>query len=176
MESAKSDLAEKATELEVAAIVVAESHIELYAFNWAHQIAACILDETRNLAEFWNGNEGRFSAAQTARYRDYQDFLAEQTRASSPIREFCILHGKDIKLLANIWWDRALSRVASETGLDVTDARKIAESYSGIYVPNTTVAKYTDEILADMAPSVGDWPTAITEHAVDSLWYDRPTE
>ena len=78
------------------------------------------MKETRSLADFWLGEHDQFSSIQTARFRDYQEHLTDQSRVGSPLREHCMEHGRDIDLLANRWWDRAFSRMASEAGLDVT--------------------------------------------------------
>ena len=72
---AKSELAETATKLEMATIVVAESHIELYAFNWAQQIAACILKESKNLSAYLIEGNRQITSADSIRHSDYQAFI-----------------------------------------------------------------------------------------------------
>ena len=168
----KSELADNATKLDMASIVVAESHIELYAFNWAQQIATCILKESKNLSAYLIGENRQLSSAESVRYSDYQAFIVDQKVAASPLREYCMQDGVDKNML-DIWWERAFARTAGEIGLERTEAVEFLQSFGGILVPHSTVIAYTDQILADMLVFVGEWHPDISGQVVSRLWFDR---
>ncbi len=168
----KSELAEKAAKLEMASIVVTESHIELYAFNWAQQIAACMLKESQNLSAHLIGGNRQYSSAKSIRYSDYQAFVADQREVASPLRQYCIQYGID-KTMLDAWWERAFARAPGETELERTEAVEFLQSFGGIMVPHSTVIVYTDQILADMLILVGEWHPDLSGQAISRLWFDR---
>jgi len=168
----KSELADKAAKLEMASIVVTESHIELYAFNWAQQIAACILKESNRFSEYLIGGNRQLSSADSDRYSDYHAFVLDQNEAASPLREYCIQNGVDQNML-NVWWERAFARTAGEIDWEGTEAVEFLQSFGGIMVPHSTIVMYTDQILANMSSFVGEWHPDKSGQAVSRLWFDR---
>ncbi|MCY4061774.1 MAG: hypothetical protein OXG53_05360 [Chloroflexi bacterium] len=168
----RSELAERAAKLEMASIVVTESHIELYAFNWAQQIAACVLNESRVLSDYLMGENGQASSVESARYSDYQAFIVDQKEGASPLRQYCIQYGID-KTMLDVWWESAFARTAGEIDWEETEAVEFLQSFGGILVPHSTVVMYTDQILANMSSFVGEWHPDISGQVVSRLWFDR---
>lgn len=166
----RGELAEKRLELEVASIIVTESHTDLYAFNWAYQIASCVLSETVNLAAFLTDENREFSSRETARYLTYQTFITDRELTVNGLREYCAQERVD-KTSLEIWWERSFVRAEDALGLDRTEALKAFEPYGGILVPHSTIVSYADEILSEMSVYASAWPIDMNEDVVSRLWF-----
>lgn len=171
LDTMSNELAQKDVELKIASIVVVESHTELFAFNWAYQLAACVLNESINFAAYVNGERREFSNAESARYLKYQNYVADQAFDVNPMRHFCEQRGVDETML-EVWWQRTFTRLSAETGLDGPEAATALEPYGGILVPHSTISLYLDKILAELIDYVEDWPPELSDQAVYRLWFD----